>query len=309
MHSDLARGVGFLVVFRFETRSLRRWGSVIALAGLLACDGAGKSDSVPAAGSPAPTGAEPLRVVSLSPAASRFVVALGAADLLVGTDELSSHVPGLGRLPVIDLEDAVRLAPDIVLVPTLPATDVPSLQALRSSGAELIEFALHDFGDLFALSRDLGARLVGDARARSFERELARPLASIGGSSFGQPRPRVIAVVGFDPLELAGGHSFETDLIEIAGGTSVTHGGDESRLSIEEDRWPELTADLILVVTRRERTLAERGAALEVLPTDIPVDFFVFDNERFWLHDAEETAQRLRAVLLRAPGPGRVPTH
>ena len=110
----------------------------------------------------------------------------------------------------------------------------------------------------------------------------------------------MVAVVGFDPLELAGGHSFETDLIEIAGGTSVTHGGDESRLRIREDSWLELVPDLILVGTPREPTLAERSAALEALPAGYPVDFFVFEPERFWLRDAEETAQRLRAVLLRA---------
>lgn len=281
---------------RYEGRSSGLWCLVVALAGVLSCDVSGQTDRVQTG-----SHAAVARVVSLSDTASRFVVMLGATDLLVGVDELSSRVPGLDRVPVVDRGSAVRLSPDIVLVATLPAVDDPSLEALRSGGAELIEFAPHDFEDLFALCRDLGGRLAGEARARSFERELARPLASIGGSSFGHSRPRVVAVVGFDPLELAGGHSFETDLIEIAGGTSVTHGGDESRLTIRENSWLELAPDLILVVTRRESTLAERGAALEALPAEYPVDFFAFDTERFWLRDAEETALRLRAVLLRAP--------
>ena len=282
-------------VFRYEGRVSRSWCWVAALAGVVACDAAGQAERVEAG-----SHAAALRVVSLSAAASRFVVALGAQDLLVAIDEPSSRVPGLGRLPVVDRETALRLSPDIVLVASLPAGDDSSLDALRAGGAELIEIEPHDFEDLFALCRDLGGRLVGEARARSFERELSRPLAFVGGSSFGQPRPRVVAVVGFDPLELAGGYSFETDLIEIAGGTSVTHGGDESRLRIREDSWLALVPDLILVVTPREPTLAERSAALEALPAGYPVDFFVFEPERFWLRDAEETAQRLRAVLLRA---------
>jgi ABC-type Fe3+-hydroxamate transport system substrate-binding protein len=145
--------------------------------------------------------------------------------------------------------------------------------ALRAAGAELVEFAPHDLEDVFELCRRVGGQLVGTANALRFETELARPLAQIGGSSFGLARPRVIAVVGLDPLELAGGHSFETDLIEIAGGRSLTHGGDEPRLALRSEQLAEYAPDLILVVVSPvELTPAEQRAAHDALPGDARVE-------------------------------------
>jgi ABC-type hemin transport system substrate-binding protein len=243
--------------------------------------------------------------VSLSPIASRFVAALGAADVLVGVDEASSRLPGLEGIPVADLAGAARLAPDLVLVAEAPAPDDAAARALVSTGAQVSVFAPHDLEDALLLARDLGERLAGPVRTQEFERKLTRPLASIGGESFGEPRLRVVAVVSLDPLELAGGHSFETDLIEIAGATSVTHANELPRIAIGEVGWSELAPDLILVVTRRELGPQERAAALALLPSDPLVSFFVVENEHFWLGDAAGTARRLRALILSA-SPGEV---
>jgi ABC-type Fe3+-hydroxamate transport system substrate-binding protein len=238
--------------------------------------------------------------VSLSPLASRFVAAIGAADVLVGVDEASSRVPGLEGLPVADLRGAARLAPDLVLVDAAPDPGDEAAQALADRGAEVREFAPHDLEDALVLARDLAERLVGAARASEFERRLTRPLAAIGGESFGQPRLRVVGVVSLDHLEVAGGHSFETDLIEIAGATSVTHADELPRLAVGAEQWLELRPDLILVITRRELAPEERAAALAVLPSDPLVSFFVIESEHFWLEDALEPARRLRTLIASA---------
>jgi ABC-type Fe3+-hydroxamate transport system substrate-binding protein len=238
-----------------------------------------------------------IRVVVLSPAASRFALALGAGHLIVGVDTESQRIPELAELPVVALADAGRLSPDLVLVRGLPADDDPVARELRSAGAELVEFAPHDLEDVFELCRRVGGRLVGTTSALRFETDLARPLAQIGGSSFGRLRPRVLAVVGFDPLELAGGHSFETDLIEIAGGRSLTHGGDEARLAVDAEQLSTFAPDLILVVTPREASPAERRSARDALPSDYRVEFFAVDTELFWLRDPVEPARRLRDLI------------
>ena len=235
----------------------------------------------------------------MSPSATGFLEVLGATHLLVGVDEASSRRSGLGAVAVVDLATANQLAPDLVLVEALPATDDPAPGAHPAGGAERVVFDPHDMEDLLALSRSLGERLVGKVATLAFERELTRPLALIAGASFGRPRPRVVAVTGFDPLEFAGGHSFETDLIEIAGGTSVTHGGEESRLGLPENGWLELDPDLVLVFSREVLGSAQRRTAREKLPAGYGVAFFAFDREGFWIHDAEETARELRSLLLR----------
>ncbi len=270
-------------------------GLILAL--LLACS----ADEELAPTSPQPALSAPdsaaQRIVSVSALATRFVIELGAGRRLVGVDAQSSALPGLAHLPVVDLATAQHLAPDLVLFPAEVDAANPALRSLESAGTRLVEFAPHDFEDVFALCRGLGAQLVGVVSATLFERQIARPLALIGGISPALGRPRVVAVVSFEPLELAGGHSFETDLIEIAGGTSVTHGGDELRIAMTPERWDELSPDLVLVTTLEEASLAGKSAARARIPDRYRVEFFAFDRESFWLEEPEHDAERLRAII------------
>ena len=232
------------------------------------------------------------RIVSLTPLATRFVIAIGAADRLVALDAGSADLPGAPQLPTADLDGVARFAADLVLVPALPDPGRAPL------GARVVEFAPHDIEDALPLVRQLGAELVGPEQATRFERAFSRPLARIGGESGGEgePRPRVVAVVGLAPLEIAGGHSFETDLIEIAGGHSVTHPGEENRLVIAADRWAELAPDLVLVVGPTPPSAREQQAVRNALPPAAQVAFFAFDPG-FWIDASDEPARRLRDVI------------
>lgn len=238
----------------------------------------------------------PVAVASLSRLATRFVLAIGAGRQLVAIDAASAELDGVDGLPVTDLAGAAAFGPDIVLVPADPDPREPIIAALVARGARVVPFAPHDFEDVLALVREVGRTIVGAERASRFEVALSRPLARIGGSSRGQPRPRVVAVVGFDPLVVAGGHSFETDLIEIAGGHSVTHPGETSRREIRADEWASLSPDLVLVIGERPDSPRVEQAWRNVLPEGAEVSFFPLDPE-FWLEDATEPARRLRARI------------
>jgi ABC-type Fe3+-hydroxamate transport system substrate-binding protein len=276
------------------------WGrGVVLLAGVVwmfACDPPEKRAEAPPAPSPFPA-APTLRVVSLSRAASEFLVALGAGDQIVAVGRGSNGIPALAELPVVDLPGVERVAADLVVLPESPAGEEPRAEALRSAGYEVIVFAPHDFEEAFALCRGLGARLVGAGRAMAFELALSRELARIGGASFGRPRPRVAGLVGPAPLELAGGHNFITDLIEIAGASSVTHGGAELRIPIGPDGLRAFAPDLLLVVTPDPLPESERAEIRRSLPAAYPVEFFVFDAEHRWMHEAAQAARRLRAMI------------
>jgi ABC-type hemin transport system substrate-binding protein len=236
------------------------------------------------------------RVVSLSPLATRFVLAIGAGERIVAGDAVSARMPELAGRPAVDLAGAVDLRPDLVLVPLALDPGDPAAAALHRRGARIVEFAPHDFEDVLPLVREVGGELVGAERATRFERAFSRPLARIGGESQGQPRPRVVAVVSFEPLVIAGGHSFETDLIEIAGGHSVTHPGDESRLAIGADRWTLLAPDLVLVIDAPPASKRAEQALRNAVPPGAAVAFFPFDPA-FWIDASDEPARRLRGVI------------
>ena len=247
------------------------------------------------------------RVVSWSPAASRFVRALGAESLLVGLDPASAQA--LGRH---DLERAARpdelipLAPDLLLIAGTGtgATGRAIEELIEAAGISVVVFEPHDLDDLMTLIREVGARLVGRAAAARFERELSRPLAEIGGASFGAVRPRVAPIVGIDPLELAGGHSFETDLIEIAGGSSITHGSDETRVRLGPSSGGGLPGaaggppDLFVYFAPREPSADEYDRLGALLPADVPLVFFPVEHDRFWLAAPAEGVLRLRRLIL-----------
>ncbi len=278
----------------------------LAWGALLACD---RSETQgPAAARPGePSAAAAPRVVSLSLAGTRFLLALGARSQLVGASPESIEALELGDLPAVDLDAAPGLAPDLVLLGggALGAAEGPPLRALREAGARVVEFAPHDFEDLLALFREVGPQVVGAAEASRFERAFSLPLAELAGSSYGQPRPRVVGLVGVEPLALAGGHSFETDLIETAGASSATHASEETRLALDPGGWARIAADLAVHFGPRALSEAERARVRALVPGEIPLLFFELDTARFWLESPAEDARRLRqAILALAPGAG-----
>lgn len=262
------------------------------LLAVLACERPGAAGA-----GPATEPARPPRVVSLAPVASDLLLALGASASLVGVDRESQGLPGLGGLPVVELADAVALEPDLVLVPRLPPADEAPATRLRAAGSELVEVAPHDLDDAFALCRSLGSRLVGSARAEAFLSSLGTQLAQISGASFGRVRPRIAAVVAVEPFELAGGHSFATDLIEIAGGRSVTHELEEQRIPTSGGDLLATAPDLVLMTGSELPSRSEQERLRSLLGAAPRLVFFAFDSERFWVRDAVEVARRLRALV------------
>ena len=264
---------------------------------LVHCGAAEETAELPRGASPVPP-VRSIRVVSLAPAASHLLLALGAGALIVGVDTASSRIPALGSLPVSDLASAPELAPDLILVPALAGEDASLAGELRARGQEVLEFAPTDITEAFVLCRDLGARLVGPLAASAFQNRLGRELALIGGSSFGRPRPRVAALASLTPPELASGHSFTTDLIQLAGGTSITHEDEDTPLATDRDQLSALAPDLLLVVSPGVVTENERLAALELLPASTPVAFFVFDAEQLWMREVVAAAREAGFPLI-----------
>lgn len=243
---------------------------------------------------PSPTAA---RVVSLSSVGSEVLLSLGAAETLIAVDSDSHHLAGLGHLPIVDLAASVDFAPDLIVVPTLMDGDQAIVKRLRASGSDVVEFAPHDFDDAYALCHMLGLRLGRAEEARAYVRNHSRELAVMSAASFSYQRPRVAALVGLSPLEVAGGHSFTTDLIEIAGAESVTHGNDDLRVPMSLAELLSASPDLVLVTSPAPISEAEQRRVRKLLGDAPEVAFMAFDRQHFWLQDAVETARRMRELV------------
>lgn len=224
------------------------------------------------------------------------MLALGAGSLLVGVDgDSRSELPELGALPAVAPEGLARLVPDLVIAP--PELQ-PQVDAFSSpTGFETVSFEVHDLEDVFLLSQTLGVRLVGPARAAVFERGIARPLALVAGRGPGLGRLAVVALVSIDPPQLAGGHSFATDLIEVAGGRSVTHGGDANRLDADGATLAALAPDVVVVMRPGTVSQGDLERLRRELSLQVPLFAFTVDFDRVFDGELEQRAEALRAAL------------
>lgn len=165
------------------------------------------------------------RVVSLHDVTTEMVVALGAADRLVGIDDPVDLDAGardaISAVPrVAGLESILSVHPDVVLGLGVVAERDPELVArLRQKG---IVVALADpatLEDVYSLTR-LTAERVGAVAAGEKLIQRLRSQAGEHAPATGRP-PRVFVYDCCDPPFTAGGKTVLTDLIARAGGTNI----------------------------------------------------------------------------------------
>lgn len=243
---------------------------------------------------PQASGAGP-RVISLSPALTRIVLALEAGEMIVGVDRFSQQIegmvdrPSLGGLFAPDLERAVELRPDLVLA-IESAQQAPFLARMQSRGVRVETFKSHELPEVLESFSRIGALLgraeAGVALSERVERELRelREQAS-------ELRPTVAVVIELDPLYVVGGGSFVSDLIEAAGGRNVFGDLEQAypRVSLEAlaERAPEVLLDTTFEPERGDGAL---HAARE------------YWNRFPWIQRVEVVAQG----ILTLPGPDLV---
>lgn len=163
------------------------------------------------------------RVVSLSPAITDLVVALGGADRLAGrTDWGAQYVPGVIDVPTVgdglqpNVEAVVDRRPDVVLMYETPANRA-TVQQFARFGIPVREYAFDRLDDLIPAARNVGRLLglneAGDSVADELAQWIRMPLP--------QTRWRAAFVVEHQPLITLGAGSFLTEVARRAGAENV----------------------------------------------------------------------------------------
>lgn len=171
--------------------------------------------------------APPMRIVSLVPSVTEIVFSLGAQDRLVGRTDFCDHPPAVRSKPSVggmvnpSLETLVALRPDLVVatdegnreetVRQLERLGIPTYLVHANRIAETVDLIAR-VGELTGHQAD-APRLIG---------EMERRIEAVRRAVAAFPRPRVLYVLWPDPLIVPGRASMLTELIEVAGGTSIT---------------------------------------------------------------------------------------
>lgn len=195
------------------------------------------------------------RVVSLTPANTEIVFALGAGEKLVGVTtycdypEEAKSKEKVGSVTEIDLEALVRLAPDLVLAGSLtPRETVDRIAALGYPvlvlDAKSLSQVLEGIKKVALL---LGKEEEGEALVASMEEVIRDVTAKVAGIPE-ESRPWVFHVIWHDPLWTAGRNTFIHEFITLAGGRNVA-GDLEGYVTFDLEELIRRDPDIITVVS------------------------------------------------------------
>jgi iron complex transport system substrate-binding protein len=194
---------------------------LLAVAAAVACRGA----------EPAPP-AKAQRIVSLVPAVTEMLFAIGAGPQVVGVSNYDHFPPEVESLPKIgalinpDTERILSLRPDLVVVYG-SQNDVEA--RFKKAGIQTFNYR-HGSTDAilgtFETITALGAATGHEAQAREVVVRITTGLDTVRARVAGLDRPRTMLVIGRQPgtlqgIYVQGGSGFLNELLEVAGGQNV----------------------------------------------------------------------------------------
>jgi iron complex transport system substrate-binding protein len=217
--------IGFLCE---SLRPLRLCGALLLLtAGACQRDNpsSGSLVAVDDAGDTVRLAAPATRVVSLVPATTEILFAIGAGPRMVGRTRWddypaeASQVPDVGDGINPNLEAILGQRPDLVVM-YHSGSNAGAAERLRQLGIPTVLLSVDRLADVSRIARLLGELTgqdaQGDSVARATEAGLAR--VSLPRDSAG---PRILIVAWDQPPMAIGGGSFLSELVERAGGVNL----------------------------------------------------------------------------------------
>ena len=186
-------------------------------------------------GSSVELAAEPKTIVSLTPATTEILFAIGAGDRVVATDDGSDYpaeavaLPHVATYASVDVEKVVALEPDLVVAGGLGFTPADAITRLRDLKVPvLVIYAPTVAGvlkDIESLGTATGTSDDAKSLTDSMQADMDAVTAAVGSQS---PKPRVFYDVGYDDATGAiyapADDSFLAEMVTMAGGDVITTG-------------------------------------------------------------------------------------
>ena len=177
---------------------------------------------------PAPSASQ-RRIISLIPATTEMLFAIGVADRLAGVGSYDRFPPEVDRLPRVgglldpSVERILSLKPDLVIVYD---TQAELKDQLARAGIPIFRYVHRGLPDITETMRALGVRVGAASAADAAAMQIEQQLAAIKARAADRPRPKTLLVFGREPGSLrqvvaSGGYGFLHDVLEIAGGADV----------------------------------------------------------------------------------------
>src|SRR3954469_24958895 len=164
------------------------------------------------AGNPSPvahrfSGAEtrPQRIVSLVPAVTEMIYAMGDGARVAAVSNYAHFPAAVARLPQVgglldpSVERILALKPDLVIV---YATQKELIERLNRAGIAYFNYQHKALPDILTTIRAIGERIGSADRANRLASEMQRSLDEIRAKTAGVPHPATLLVFERDPASL-----------------------------------------------------------------------------------------------------------
>jgi len=171
----------------------------------------------------------PARIISLVPAVTEMLFALGAGPRVAGVSSFDhfpaevEKLPRVGALLDPDIERILSLRPDLVVV-YRSQTDV--VAQLGRAQIPVFVYVHAGLADVTVTMRRLGERIGAAGEADRLATEIERRIEAVRAASAKATRPKTLVVFGRDAFALrgiyaSGGSGFVHDMVTAAGGDNV----------------------------------------------------------------------------------------
>jgi iron complex transport system substrate-binding protein len=185
----------------------------------------------------------PHRVICLMPTVTDTAFALGAGDDVVGISDYTKYPaaaltkPSVGDLINPSIETILSLRPDLV-IGTQPKGPMEVTDQLERAGIPIFLVSPHGIAGIFHSVETIGMALNRMPQAEALIHNLQLRVDVVRTRTKNLPAPRVFMPIWYDPITTIGKNAFITEVIEAAGGRSVT-----DDLNTE---WPQISMEVVL---------------------------------------------------------------
>lgn len=205
----------------------------------------------------------PQRIVSLAPAVTETLFALGLGDKVVGVTNYCDYPaeaktkPKVGGFSTPSAELVVAAKPDLVLATSINENYVPQLE---NAGLTVVTIESLNLPQVLENIRLIGQVTGASDAANNLTADMQKRIDSITTKVSSLPdeqKPAVYFEIWPDPITTGGSKSFVNSLIVMAGGKNIA--GD-----VEQD-WVNLSPEMVLARDPKVAILCHHGSSLQTV--------------------------------------------
>ncbi len=229
------------------------------------------------------------RAVSLAPNLTENIFAVGAGSKLVGVTSFCDYPDEAKKIPKIgdtispNMETIIALKPQIVFVST--ASQIENFtKTLENQNIAIFITNPNDFESILRNLKQLADILGTSANAEKLIGDLQRRVKIVEEKVKDKPKTKVFVQISKEPLFTIGKDSFITEIIERAGGESVTKNVATAYPKLSKETASALNPDALILSESPDNTE----------PNEVFVSSGAMKNKRVF---------RVNAALLARPGP------